>query len=122
MFHSEEAILADIEGTLDQLILNAEAVSTVSLDTLHISEVDALRKTQESLLARLIHMNTLLDEEKKKSAARRRVLDRENLEKKMAAFGRMNQELMDKVSSRFRSKENRMKKIHLPRNRRTLTT
>lgn len=122
MLHSEEAILADIDSTLDQLIQNAETVRSISLDTLHITEVDALRKTQESLLARLIHMNELFDEEKKRKISRKRILNTENLEQKIAEFGRVNQELMDKVTLRFRSKHNCIKKIHLPRNRRTLTT
>ncbi|HKY99947.1 MAG TPA: hypothetical protein VJ112_02155 [Rhabdochlamydiaceae bacterium] len=51
-----EEILADIDATLDQLIENANVINQISLNTLFQDEVDALQKTQESLLSRLINM------------------------------------------------------------------
>jgi|SRR5579872_4980208 len=118
MLHSEETILAEIDATLDQLIQNAVSVRGISLHSLHTNEVDALRKTQESLLARLVHMNKLLGEEQQKKQARKKSPGTPEIDQKMAECGRLNRELMDKVSQRFKNKRAQPKKIHLPRNRR----
>ncbi len=55
-----EEILLEIDGTLDQLIRNAEAIQTVDLKDLNETEIDAFQKTQESLLQHLIHMDQFL--------------------------------------------------------------
>ncbi len=51
-------ILNEIDTTLDQLIKNASALQDVA-DNTHLSA--ALHKTQESLLAHLIHLEDFLD-------------------------------------------------------------
>lgn len=55
MPHSQEELLADLDSTLDQLILNAETVCESNLCVLDSLEIDSLQKTQESLLARFVH-------------------------------------------------------------------
>lgn len=50
-------ILLEIDKTLDQLIQNAEAIQTADLDTLSEIEIDAFRKTQESLVHHLLYMD-----------------------------------------------------------------
>lgn len=55
-----EDILIEIDGTLDQLIRNAEVIENVDLKDLSETEIDAFQKTQESLLQHLIHMDEFL--------------------------------------------------------------
>lgn len=55
-----EDILLEIDGTLDQLIKNAEVIQNVDLKELSETEIDAFRKTQESLLQHLLHMDQFL--------------------------------------------------------------
>lgn len=55
-----EDILMEIDGTLDQLIRNAEVIEDVNLKELSETEIDAFQKTQESLLQHLIHMDEFL--------------------------------------------------------------
>ncbi|MGB7977843.1 MAG: hypothetical protein WCF19_01630 [Chlamydiales bacterium] len=52
-----EDILLEIDGTLDQLIRNAEAIEQVDLKELSETEISAFQKTQESLLQHLLHMD-----------------------------------------------------------------
>jgi hypothetical protein len=55
-----EDVLLEIDGTLDQLIRNAEVIETIDLKDLSETEIDAFQKTQESLLQHLIHMDEFL--------------------------------------------------------------
>jgi hypothetical protein len=55
-----EDILTEIDGTLDQLIKNAEVLQTVDWKDLSETEIDAFQKTQESLLHHLMHMDQFL--------------------------------------------------------------
>lgn len=55
-----EEILLEIDGTLDQLIKNAEVIQKVELTDLSETEIDAFQKTQESLLQHLLHMDQFL--------------------------------------------------------------
>ncbi|MCB1109895.1 MAG: hypothetical protein KDK64_02850 [Chlamydiia bacterium] len=52
-------LLTEIDATLDRLIENAAALQDVPSDS-HLAE--ALQKTQESLLAHLLHLDTFLDQ------------------------------------------------------------
>lgn len=109
MIRSGKEILADIDATLDQLIQNAEAVRNVSVKILSEQEVGALKKTQESLLARLMDMNKLLETEKRKP------LQSGNVEKKIAAASALN----TLVVKRFKGKEKEIKRLRLPRTNRS---
>jgi hypothetical protein len=55
-----EEILLEIDGTLDQLIRNAEVLQKVELKSLSETEIEAFQKTQESLLQHLMHMDQFL--------------------------------------------------------------
>lgn len=99
MLKSGEDILADIDATLDQLIRNAAAISEISISTLQENEMVAIQKTQESLLARLVHMNHLLDSEKKAAQMRKRPAYK--IEEKIAEFGRLNSRLMEDMAIKF---------------------
>lgn len=109
MIKSGKEILADIDATLDQLIQNAEAVRKVSLKMLSEQEVSSLQKTQESLLARLMDMNKLLDTETRKP------VQSGNLEKKIAAANALNAQIV----KRFKGKEKEIKRLRLPRSKRS---
>jgi hypothetical protein len=57
----DQQIIQKIDQTLDQLIQNAEALSTIDLQTLNETELAAFQKTQESLLHHLLHMDQLMN-------------------------------------------------------------
>lgn len=97
MVRSHEEILADVAMTLDQLIHNATAMNGISCDTLFTREIEALQKTQESLLARLIHMNDLLDPQEKRDCYEKRPSALATIENKIAQFGQLNGELINLV-------------------------
>ena len=107
-----EKILADIDDTLDQLIENADVLKRISPTPLYTSEIEALQKTQESLLARLVHMNDLLKNHKKEE-------DREpfeSIEKKILRFGKLNARIIHHAAARIkRSKKNRYSHLRVHR-------
>ncbi len=79
-------ILAAIDGTLDQLIQNAETMGKVSSETLSSVEKEAFQKTQESLLAKLLHMDTRLQENSQQLRIRRPSY---NIQEKLQYFHRL---------------------------------
>lgn len=109
MIRSDEEILADIDATLDQLIENADVIKRFSMKTLFVSEVAGLQKTQESLLARLVHMNDLLKEQQKKRASEP-LESLGSIEEKILRYGKLNAQIMSHVSGRIQ----RMKKSRKP--------
>ena len=68
-------ILKEINCTLDQLIKNAAALAEIFEDPLFKSEVQALNKTQESLLSHLVHLDQFLKEKQNSSPAINQKLD-----------------------------------------------
>lgn len=97
MIRSGEEILVDIDTTLDQLIQNAATINCISFDTLFTNEMEALQKTQESLLARLVHMNDLLDRDEKRGCYRKQKVVYTKIEDKIVEFGRLSAQLMNQV-------------------------
>lgn len=65
MMHSNKDLIFEIDQTIDQLIENAKVIETISAQSCYEHELNALEKTQESLIAHLIHMDEIL---KKKSS------------------------------------------------------
>ena len=108
MIKSSEEILMDIDATLDQLIENADVINKISFATLFVSEVEALQKTQESLLARLVHMNDLLKGQKKEEIE---ASPFGGIEQKILRFGKLNARMINNVAGRIR----RAKKSRTPR-------
>ena len=68
MNESKEDILADMDATLEQLVENAKALKAAKSNHAFVHEVEALGAAQESLLARLMHRQSLLIMDKKKQA------------------------------------------------------
>ncbi len=99
MISSGETILADIDATLDQLIKNAELLRGLSYYQAEETEVDALQKTQESLLSRLLHMEEMMLK-KKKSPSQQAALH-QTIRQKVSQFSRLNARLIKGVAHRF---------------------
>ena len=76
---SRRELLNEIDETLDQLIKNAAALKDVANDPLYETEVEALHKTQTSLLAHLLHLDRFLKEKSPNKKAK-------NLEEKFSLF------------------------------------
>ncbi len=95
MLSTGEEILADIDQTLDQLIENADIINRISFNALFTSEVQALQKTQESLMARLMHMHELLEKDKKQQIPTKRTNPLNQIENKLKEFGQLNARLIE---------------------------
>lgn len=59
-----EEILMEIDTTLNRLIQNAEMIQNNLVEELSEEELDAFKKTQESLLNHLIYMDQRLEEKR----------------------------------------------------------
>ena len=95
MKNSEE-IVANINAALDQLIENAKVVNPKTCHLLLESEIEALQKTQESLLAHILHMENHLELEKKSTI---RLLQKSGIQKKLTKFGELNSRLVNSLST-----------------------
>lgn len=62
MMEARNILLAEIDKTIDQLIQNEETLKKISCDPFYEIEAAALEKTQESLLAHLMHLQDFLKE------------------------------------------------------------
>jgi hypothetical protein len=62
MFGQE--ILSEIDSTLDRLICNAACLQKADLNEFSETELEAFKKTQESLLHHLLHMDEKIKEKK----------------------------------------------------------
>lgn len=93
----------DIDATVDQLIANASAMKRALHTDLLDVEVEALQRTQESLLARLVNRHTLLAGEKKKRATEE--LRAEAIRKKIADYGKTHARLIAQASKQFSRKK-----------------
>ncbi|MEI8300951.1 MAG: hypothetical protein WCG10_04995 [Chlamydiota bacterium] len=60
MIQSKLDILGEIDLTIDRLLENSEALKAIASNTCYQEEIFALEKTQESLIAHLIHMDGML--------------------------------------------------------------
>lgn len=113
MIKSGEEILADIDDTLKHLIENADAIKRISFNTLYTSEVEALQKTQESLLARLIHMNDLLKGPNVNEQVQKPL---DSIEKKILRFSKLNAQVINQAEARIKkAKKNLQPRVRLHR-------
>lgn len=103
MRSSDEKILVDIDTTLDQLIKNATTFERIASDALYAEELTALQKTQESLLARLVHMNDLLGCDEKRKACRKQPSTYHSIEHKIARFGRLSAKLASRLQKEMKT-------------------
>lgn len=105
---SDMTILAEMDATLDQLIENATTIQNISLKNLQSHEIEALQKTQESLLAHLIHMDGLLKQDGKK-----RIEPPSSMKEKVLQYHQLNQRMMKQVMGNFgvRAKKKKSLKV-----------
>jgi hypothetical protein len=104
MINSGEAILSDIDSTLDQLIRNADAMNCITDRHLFTTEVKAMHKTQESLLARLMHMHELYEGENTIIGEREQKMQLTGIEHKLAEFGRLNARMIKYLETGIHAK------------------
>lgn len=95
MIHSTEDILAEIDTTIDQLLENAKALKKISSKDSYQEETLALEKTQESLIAHLIHMDEML-KKKDASPSKQPPLLASKVHDKLGRSGYLNQMLCKK--------------------------
>lgn len=86
MLGPSEELLADIDATLDQLNQNAQALKSASMNSLFTHEVEALKKTQESLLARLMDRQALLKTDQKRKTLES--IRKKTLQKKIVEYSK----------------------------------
>ena len=104
MLSTGEEILADIDQTLDQLIENADIINCISFNALFTSEVQALQKTQESLMARLMHMHELLEKDQKQQTTKK-INPLHQIEKKLKEFGQLNARLIEYLVQKVKTSQ-----------------
>ncbi|MCL6756235.1 MAG: hypothetical protein M3A24_03650 [Candidatus Rhabdochlamydia oedothoracis] len=105
MLSTGEEILADIDQTLDQLIENADIINRISFNALFTSEVQALQKTQESLMARLMHMHELLEKDKKPQTPTKKANPLNQIENKLKEFGQLNARLIEHLAQKVKTSQ-----------------
>lgn len=114
MLSTGEEILADIDQTLDQLIENADIINSISFNALFTSEVQALQKTQESLMARLMHMHELLEKDQKQQINTKKINPLNQIEKKLKEFGQLNARLIEYLVQKVKTSQQVKKPLIRP--------
>jgi hypothetical protein len=118
MLKSGEEILAEIDATLDQLILNAQVAHQTTLYILSENEQEAFHKTQESLLARFVHMNDLLEDSQRDKLRSRKKESYEQIQNKIRQFGNLNTNILQFLANQFQpARKKQLKKPKIRRNR-----
>ncbi|NGX59444.1 MAG: hypothetical protein KR126chlam3_00595 [Chlamydiae bacterium] len=86
MLESGEEIIEDIDATLEQLTQNAAALKVAKTSHHFDHEVENLERLQESLLARLMHRQSLLKMEQKQKTLES--IRKETIERKVVDYAR----------------------------------
>ncbi|MCK4934660.1 MAG: hypothetical protein KAR79_03645 [Simkaniaceae bacterium] len=102
MSHSKKDLLTEIDFTLDQLIQNAEVLSNISSNLSYEQEIDALHKTQESLLARLMHLDQSLE--------KMRCMETDHIRSKLNHYSILNPSINEDVVTYFDRKKKHTRK------------
>lgn len=84
MRETSEELIEDIESTLDQLMQTAEALKAAKQTHFFDHEVELLKNTQESLLARLMHRQSILEMDERKKMLES--IKKEEIEKKVIDY------------------------------------
>ncbi len=109
MIKNSEEILAEIDSTLDQLILNAQVAEKTTLYVLSENELEAFHRTQESLLARFVHMSDHLSDTHKEKLRKKEAY--QQVQNKIRKFGDLNANILHFLAHQFQTeKEKRGKK------------
>lgn len=94
MIHSTKDLFEEIDETINMLIENAKVLDDISGADFYKEEIIALEKTQESLLAHLIHMDEIL--KKKDKSIYQEPLSKAHLEGKLGKSGYLNKVFVKK--------------------------
>lgn len=86
MLDSSDEILADINATLDQLNQNAKALKKAQTSHHFSHEITQLEMIQESLLARLLHRQSIAEMDKRDKVLRS--IKREEVQRKVVEYAR----------------------------------
>ena len=114
MFKSNDEILAELHETINQLLLNVQTAKEVSVTDLSETEIEALHKTQESLLARFSHMNELIKESDRKKWEDKNRYEVDQLDEKCKKFSLLNKTFIESICC---SQAVRRKKPRIGKNR-----
>ena len=117
MLRSKEEILAEIDSTLNQLLINIEIVSDVLPSDLSETEISALHKTQESLLARFMHMTDLIKDSERKKLQEKQTTE---IQSKLKKFGELNASFIESITNELSSSTARQKRPRIGKNRKSL--
>lgn len=111
MLESTKDILEEIDTTINQLLENEKILKKIEKNTSFEEEASALQKTQESLIAHLIHMDTML--KRNREPAQKEPLLTSKVHEKLGRSGYLNQMLCKKVAVEETTKSSKDKpKIH----------
>jgi membrane carboxypeptidase/penicillin-binding protein PbpC len=86
MLETGKEILSDIESTLEQLTKNAAAIKLAKTSHLFQHELESLERIQESLLARLMNRQSLLEMDKREKALK--AIRKEVLKQKVVEYAK----------------------------------
>ncbi|MBM3191978.1 MAG: hypothetical protein FJZ63_04940 [Chlamydiae bacterium] len=90
ILQSDEAIVLEIDTTIDRLLENSEALKKIACNSLYQEEAFALEKTQESLIAHLIHMDNLLKKKADDVYKPKEALSQKQVHAKLGRSGYLN--------------------------------
>lgn len=96
MIDTDQDLLKEIDTTIDQLVKNADVLRHISSKKEYLEEVEALEKTQESLLAHLMHMDELLKTKKTTSISGESALLAKAVHSKLGRCGYLNNIIRNK--------------------------
>ena len=112
MLLTQKEMVKEIYQTLNQLILNAEILGPILFDEEFQEEVNALMKTQESLMAHFVHMQTML------YSVYQKLMKEEDFERKIARLSQLNQYITKALSAKKSHKVSSISsKVKIGRNR-----
>ncbi len=94
-----EEILREIDNTLEQLLQNADVLQQIDDNPEYCQEKQALEKTQDSLLAHLIHMDCLLDREK--ISMKKKENTACNISQTLSSINRLDEDFIEKICENF---------------------
>ncbi|MEL7431724.1 MAG: hypothetical protein AAGI90_04245 [Chlamydiota bacterium] len=93
-----EDLLLEIDTTIDRLIENAEAMEGKELSAL---EESLLKKTQESLLARMLHADEKLAEKRSSLKKPHPKIARYQIQKKLFRFTKLNGDFVKNLPAKM---------------------
>lgn len=114
---SGEEVLDDLDTTLDELIVNAHTLRQIQRNDRFTAEAKALEKTQESLLARVLYRQKILDAKWKKEISERAAQKEMLIEAKIKHFAKINTTLANPTPKNLIPKKLKRHPFRLSRHR-----